>query len=39
MTLAPEFFSAVGQFYHKFDQTEDEEVLQVLIEERKWRRK
>ena len=32
---APEFFSAVGQFYQKFDQTEDEEVLQVLIEERK----
>jgi predicted phosphoribosyltransferase len=31
----PEFFSAVGQFYQKFDQTEDEEVRQVLIEERK----
>jgi predicted phosphoribosyltransferase len=31
----PEFFSAVGQFYQKFDQTENEEVLKVLIEERK----
>ncbi len=31
----PEFFSAVGQFYNRFDQTEDEEVLQVLMEERK----
>ncbi len=31
----PEFFSAVGQFYQIFDQTEDEEVRQVLIEERK----
>jgi predicted phosphoribosyltransferase len=31
----PEFFSAVGQFYQKFDQTEDEEVLKVLMEERK----
>lgn len=32
---APEFFSAVGQFYNRFDQTEDEEVRQVLLEERK----
>lgn len=31
----PEFFSAVGQFYQRFDQTEDEEVLKVLMEERK----
>jgi len=31
----PEFFSAVGQFYQRFDQTEDEEVRQVLIEERR----
>lgn len=31
----PEFFSAVGQFYQRFDQTEDEEVRQVLIEEKK----
>jgi predicted phosphoribosyltransferase len=30
---APEFFSAVGQFYFKFEQTEDEEVLQILNEE------
>jgi putative phosphoribosyl transferase len=33
--LAPEFFSAVGQFYRRFDQTEDEEVMRVLIEERR----
>jgi predicted phosphoribosyltransferase len=31
---APEFFSAVGQFYFKFEQTEDEEVLQILNEEK-----
>jgi len=31
----PEFFSAVGQFYLKFEQTEDEEVLQILNEEKK----
>ncbi len=31
----PEFFSAVGQFYFKFEQTEDEEVLQILSEEKK----
>ncbi|MGZ3635444.1 MAG: phosphoribosyltransferase [Syntrophales bacterium] len=31
----PEFFSAVGQFYQRFDQTEEEEVLKVLMEERK----
>ena len=31
----PEFFSAVGQFYQRFDQTEDEEVRQVLMEERR----
>ena len=30
----PEFFSAVGQFYFKFEQTEDEEVLQILKEEK-----
>jgi putative phosphoribosyl transferase len=30
----PEFFSAVGQFYFKFEQTEDEEVLQILNEEK-----
>jgi predicted phosphoribosyltransferase len=31
---APEFFSAVGQFYFKFEQTEDEEVLQILNDEK-----
>lgn len=31
---APEFFSAVGQFYFKFVQTEDEEVLQILNDEK-----
>jgi predicted phosphoribosyltransferase len=30
----PEFFSAVGQFYFKFEQTEDEEVLQILNDEK-----
>lgn len=29
----PMFFGAVGQFYMHFDQTEDEEVLQILREE------
>jgi len=27
----PEFFSAVGQFYCQFAQTEDEEVVQLLL--------
>ncbi|HJU13701.1 MAG TPA: phosphoribosyltransferase family protein [Candidatus Nitrosotalea sp.] len=27
---APEFFSAVGEFYYKFDQVEDSEVLEIL---------
>jgi len=31
----PEFFAAVGQFYRRFDQTEDGEVLRILAEERK----
>ncbi len=31
---APELFSAVGQFYIKFGQTEDEEVLRILNEEK-----
>ena len=30
---APSFFSAVGQFYIRFDQIEDEEVLEILKEE------
>lgn len=30
---APAFFAAVGQFYVVFDQTEDEELLQILKEE------
>jgi len=29
----PDFFSAVGQFYFRFEQTEDEQVLQILKEE------
>ncbi|HVO67718.1 MAG TPA: phosphoribosyltransferase family protein [Syntrophales bacterium] len=29
----PEYFAAVGQFYFKFEQTEDEEVLQILNED------
>jgi predicted phosphoribosyltransferase len=36
---APEFFAAVGQFYYRFEQTEDEEVLQIIHEERKRRGK
>ena len=31
----PEYFSAVGQFYFKFEQTEDDEVLHILREETK----
>ena len=31
---APEFFSAVGQFYLKFGETGDEEVLQIINEEK-----
>ncbi len=31
----PSFFSAVGQFYYHFTQTEDEEVLEILREESK----
>jgi predicted phosphoribosyltransferase len=30
----PELFSAVGQFYSKFEQTGDEEVLQIINEEK-----
>jgi putative phosphoribosyl transferase len=30
----PEFFSAVGQFYLKFEQTDDEEVFKILNEEK-----
>jgi predicted phosphoribosyltransferase len=29
----PSYFSAVGQFYLRFDQVEDEEVLSILNEE------
>jgi len=32
---APAFFAAIGQFYLRFDQVEDETVLQLLEEERK----
>ena len=31
---APSFFSAVGQFYMRFDQVEDEEVLELLKDQR-----
>jgi predicted phosphoribosyltransferase len=31
---APRFFAAIGQFYMRFDQVEDEEVLKILEEER-----
>lgn len=31
---APSFFSAVGQFYLRFDQVEDEEVLELLKDQR-----
>jgi len=27
---APEFFSAVGQFYYDFSQTTDEEVIEIM---------
>ncbi len=30
---APLFFAAIGQFYRRFDQVEDEEVLEILKEE------
>jgi len=31
----PSFFQAVGQFYRRFDQVEDDEVLRILEEEGK----
>jgi predicted phosphoribosyltransferase len=31
---SPEFFAAVGEFYFKFEQTGDEEVLQIINEEK-----
>jgi predicted phosphoribosyltransferase len=31
---SPELFTAVGQFYSKFDETGDEEVLQIINEEK-----
>ena len=31
----PDFFSAVGQFYYKFEQTDDEEVMQILNDEKR----
>ena len=33
----PSFFSAVGQFYIKFDQIRDEDVLEILKSERSWK--
>ncbi|HEX7474459.1 MAG TPA: hypothetical protein VF318_00725, partial [Dehalococcoidales bacterium] len=30
----PDYFMAVGQFYRRFDQTTDEEVLKILREEK-----
>jgi len=30
--LAPEYFNAIGAFYHEFDQVEDEEVVRLLRE-------
>jgi predicted phosphoribosyltransferase len=27
---APEYFQAVGQFYERFDQVEDDEVMRIL---------
>jgi putative phosphoribosyl transferase len=33
--FTPEFFQAIGQFYADFSQTSDEEVIQLLKQNRK----